>query len=86
MDIIHFGFLAYFGILGYPFFIGTIRKIVFHLMSFYYVGFVMIMTFLAGICGEFVGPDPEVFHFIGLGIVLISFEMGGIQLYQIRSR
>ena len=78
------GFLAYVGILCYPFFIGNIRKIASHLMYFYYVGFVMAMTFLARIRGEFVGADPEVFHFIGLGIVLISFGMAGIRLYQIR--
>ena len=53
-------------------------------MYFYYVGFVMAMTFLARIRGEFLGADPEVFHFIGLGIVLISFGMAGIRLYQIR--
>jgi hypothetical protein len=78
------GFLAYVGILCYPFFIGNIRKIASHLMYFYYVGFVMAMTFLARIRGEFVGANPEVFHFIGLGIVLISFGMAWIRLYQIR--
>ena len=39
------GFLAYVGLLCYPFFIGNIRKITFPLMYFYYVGFVMAMTF-----------------------------------------
>jgi len=78
------GFLAYVGLLCYPFFIGNIRKITFPLMYFYYVGFVMAMTFLAHIRGEFLGANPEVFHFIGLGIVLISFGMAGIRLYQIR--
>ncbi|MEZ7855054.1 MAG: hypothetical protein QMB12_08125 [Cyclobacteriaceae bacterium] len=79
------GFLAYVGILCYPFFIGKIRRIAFHLIYFYYVGFVMAMTFLAHIRGEFVGADPEVFHFIGFGIVLVSFGMAGIRLYRIRS-
>ena len=46
----------------------------------------MAMPFLARIRGEFVCADPKVFHFIGLGIVLISFGMAGIRLYQIRSR
>ena len=79
------GFLAYVGILCYVFFIGRIRKIVFHLMYFYYVDFVIAMTFLARIRGEFVSADPEVFRFIGLDIVLISFGIAGIRLYQIRS-
>ena len=77
------GFLAYGGIFCYPFFIWKIASL---LISFYYVGFVMAMTFLARIRGAFVGADPEVFHFIGLGIVLVSFGMAGIRLYQIRSR
>jgi hypothetical protein len=79
------GFLAYVGILCYPFFIGKIRRIAFHLIYFYYVGFVMAMTFLAHIRGEFVGADPEGFRFIGFGIVLVSFGMAGIRLYRIRS-
>jgi hypothetical protein len=45
----------------------------------------MAMTFLARIRGEFVGADPEVFHFIGFGIVLESFGMAEIRLYRIRS-
>ena len=79
------GFLGYVGILCYPFFIGKIRRIALHLIYFYYVGFVMAMTFLAHIRGEFVGADPEVFRFIGFGIVLVSFGMAGIRLYRIRS-
>ena len=79
------GFLAYGGILCYPFFIWKIWKTASLLISFYYIGFVMAMTFLARIRGEFVGADPEVFHFIGFGIVLVSFGMAGIRLYRIRS-
>ena len=79
------GFLAYVGILCYPFFIGKIRRIAFHLIYFYYVGFVMAMTFLAHIRGKFVGADPEVFHFIGLSLVLVSFGLAGVRLYRLKS-
>ena len=41
------GFLAYVGILCYPFFIGILRNIAFRLMYFFYVGFVMAMPFMA---------------------------------------
>ena len=79
------GFLAYVGILCYPFFIGKIRKTAHHLIYFYYVGFVMAMTFLSRIRREFVGADPEVFHFIGLSLVLVSFGLAVVRLYRLKS-
>lgn len=79
------GFLAYSEVICSAFLIGKIRKTAYHLLSFYYVGFVMGMTFLARIRGEFVGADPEGFHFIGLGIVLVSYGMAEIRLSQIKS-
>ena len=74
------GFLAYVLIIGYPFVIERIQKLVFHLCYFYYVGFVMGMTFLARIKGEFVGASAEAFHFIGLGLILFAFIVFSYQI------
>ena len=79
------GFLAYGGILCYPFFIWKIWKTASLLISFYYIGFVMAITFLARIRGKFIGADPEVFHLISLSLVLVSFGLAGVQLYRLSS-
>ena len=79
-------FLAYIGILCYPFYRKHPRNAIpsdVLLLCWFRDGH---DPFLARIRGEFVCANPEVFHFIGLSIVLISFGMARIQLYQIRSR
>lgn len=67
------GFLAYQAIIFYPFFIEKIKRNGFHFIYFYYVGFVMAMTFLARIRGDFEGADPSIFHYIGLITIGILF-------------
>lgn len=67
------GFLAYQAIIFYPFFIEKIKWNGFHFIYFYYVGFVMAMTFLARIRGDFEGADPSIFHYIGLVTVGVLF-------------
>ena len=74
------GFIAYLMIVIYPFLIEKINRKAYHLIYFYYVGFVMIMTYISRIRGQFVGADPEVFHYIALGLLLVSLLFFGTQL------
>ena len=77
-------FLAYIGILCYPFYRKHPRNAIpsdVLLLCWFRDGH---DPFLARIRGEFVGANPEVVQFIGLGIVLIYFGMAWIRLYQIR--
>ena len=76
------GFLAYMAIIIYPFYLQKIKKMGIHLFYFYYVGFVMAMTFLARIKGEFVGASPSLFHYFGISLVLLFFLFGAIRLYK----
>ena len=65
------GILAYLIILLYPIFFERIKnKKAIHSIYFLYVGFVMAMTYIARINGEFEGASPELFHKLGLGLVL----------------
>jgi hypothetical protein len=41
----------------------------------------MAMTYLARIKGEFVGANPEAFHFIGFSIIIILFIVFGYQIF-----
>lgn len=67
------GGLAYLMILLYPIFFERIKaKKAVHAVYFLYVGFVMAMTYLARMKGEFEGAAPELFHKVGLGLVLAS--------------
>ena len=67
------GFIAYLLIIIYPFIIDKISNSIFHIIYFYYVGIVMAMTYIARIKGEFIGAPTELFHYVGLSLVLLSF-------------
>ena len=67
------GFLAYLAIIIYPFYVKKIKRLIFHLPYFYYVGIVMFMTFLARIRGEFEGAQKSTFHYLGILIVFTFF-------------
>lgn len=73
------GFLAYALILAYPFVIGKIKPTsLLHYLYFYYVGLVMIITYIARIKGDFEGASPEAFHYgaiITLFVALTSFTV-----------
>ena len=56
------GALAYLMIILYPFVINKIKKRSYHLIYFYYVGIVMLLTYVSRIKGDFIGADPELFH------------------------
>lgn len=67
------GALAYLMILLYPIFFERIKdKKAVHAIYFLYVGFVMAMTYIARIKGDFEGASPEFFHKVGLVVVLAS--------------
>ena len=67
------GFLAYLAIVIYPFYMMKIKRLGIHLIYFYYVGFVMAMTFLARIRGEFEGAPQSDFHYFGIVLIIIFF-------------
>ena len=75
-------FLVYVFIILYQFVINKIN--IFHFIYFYYVGFVMAMTYVARIKGEFVGAPTELFYFIGLGLVSFSFFIFGYYIFRNR--
>ncbi len=67
------GFLAYLMILLYPIFFHRFKdKKIVHNIYFIYVGFVMAMTYIARMKGDFEGAPPNLIHKIGLALVLIS--------------
>ena len=71
------GFLAYLFIIVYPFIINKIVNPIYHTIFFYYVGFIMAMTYLSRVKGEFTGAEPELFHFIALiGLIFIFIFFG----------
>ena len=79
------GALAYFMIIIYPFIIEKIKKYVYHLIYFYYVGIVMLMTYVARINGEFVGAEPEIFHKIAFIFLILVFLKFGYTFYKQRN-
>ena len=74
------GFIAYLMIVVYPFYIDKINRKVYHLVYFYYVGFVMLMTYISRIQGKFEGANPEMFHYIAMGILILCLVFFGIKL------
>ena len=67
------GILAYLMILLYPIFFERIKtKKTIHVIYFLYVGFVMAMTYIARLNGEFDGASPELFHKLGLGLIIVA--------------
>lgn len=79
------GALAYLMIIIYPFIIEKIKKYVYHLIYFYYVGIVMLMTYVARINGEFVGAEPEIFHKIAFIFLILVFLKFGYTFYKQRN-
>ena len=76
------GFIAYVLIIIYPFLIDKIKKTIYHIVYFYYVGIVMAVTYLARIKGEFVGAPTELFHYFGFSIVILIFILFGYKIYK----
>jgi hypothetical protein len=68
------GALAYGMILVYPFVMRRLpRASWWHPFHFYYVGFVMLMTFIARVKGDFEGATPEGFHSVAIGLLCVTF-------------
>ena len=67
------GAIAYMMIIIYPFIINKIKKTTYHLIYFYYVGIVFLVTYLARIRGDFEGADPEMFHKIAFSLLILVF-------------
>lgn len=74
------GFIAYLMIVLYPFMIEKIARKVYHLIYFYYVGFVMMMTYISRVRGQFEGASPEIFHYVALIVLLTAFLFFGVRL------
>ena len=74
------GFIAYILIIIYPLLIDKIKKTIYHIIYFYYVGIVMAVTYLARIKGEFVGAPTELFHYFGFSIVILIFILFGYKM------
>ena len=75
------GALAYIMIIIYPFIIEKIKKHIYHLVYFYYVGFVMLMTYVARIKGDFEGAEPKIFHKIAFVFLILVFLKFGYTFY-----
>ena len=54
-------------------YLGMANRLRIHLIYFYYVGFVMAMTFLARIRGEFEGAPQSDFHYFGVLLIACFF-------------
>ena len=65
------GVLAYLMIIIAPFKFETI-KFSLKLVYFYYVSFVMLMTYIARINGGFEGAEPFWFHYVAIGLIVGS--------------
>ena len=76
------GFIAYILIIIYPFLIDKIKKTIYHIIYFYYVGIVMAVTYLARIKGEFIGAPTELFHYFGFTIVILIFILFGYKIFK----
>jgi hypothetical protein len=76
------GFIAYILIIIYPLLIDKIKKTIYHIIYFYYVGIVIAVTYLARIKGEFVGAPTELFHYFGFTIVILIFILFGYKMFR----
>ena len=76
------GFIAYILIIIYPLLIDKIKKTIYHIIYFYYVGIVMAVTYLARIKGEFIGAPTELFHYFGFTIVILIFILFGYKIFK----
>jgi len=79
------GALAYLMIVIAPFRLHVL-KLSYQLVYFYYVTFVMIMTYIARVKGDFEGAEPFWFHYLALSVLIFCSIMFGIGLYKKRQK
>ena len=80
------GFIAYLMIIIYPFYINKVKNNIFHFIYFYYVGLIMIMTYLARIKGEFKGAEPEIFHYLAITFLIITLIIFSYKIYSKKNK
>ncbi len=67
------GGLGYLLIVAFPIFFHKITNNPIRLIYFYYLGIIILATYLARIKGDFEGAQPSVIHYVGLTSILIAF-------------
>ena len=75
------GFIAYLMIIIYPFYIEKVKNKILHFIYFYYVGLIMIMTYIARIRGKFKGAEPEMFHYLAITFLIITLIVFSYKIY-----
>ena len=75
------GFIAYLMIIFYPFYIDKIKNQLFHFIYFYYVGLIMVITYIARIKGKFKGAEPEIFHYLAITFLIITLIVFSYKIY-----
>lgn len=75
------GFIAYMMIIIYPFYIEKVKNKILHFIYFYYVGLIMIMTYIARIRGKFKGAEPEMFHYLAITFLIITLIVFSYKIY-----
>lgn len=73
------GALAYLMIIVAPFLLHQV-KVPLQLIYFYYVGLVMILTYVARIKGDFEGAEPYWLHYLAISVLILSFIGFGFQI------
>ncbi len=76
------GAVAYLMIIIYPFLINKIKNPIYHLIYFYYVGIVMLLTYVARLKGDFEGANPEIFHKVAFVVLILTFLIFGFSFYK----
>lgn len=77
------GALAYLMIVWAPFKLHQL-KLPLQLTYFYYVTFVMIMTYFARVKGDFEGAEPQWLHFVALTIFISCSFVFGLRMWNTR--
>ena len=75
------GFIAYLMIIIYPLYINKINNKILHFIYFYYVGFIMVMTYISRIKGQFKGAEPEMFHYLAITFLIITLIVFSYKIY-----
>ena len=75
------GALAYLMIVIAPFILHRL-SLAWQLVYFYYVSFVMIMTYIARIKGDFEGAEPYWLHYVALLAVVGCCLIFGVSIYR----
>ncbi len=75
------GFIVYLMIITYPFYIEKVKNKILHFIYFYYVGLIMIMTYIARIRGKFKGAEPEMFHYLAITFLIITLIVFSYKIY-----